>query len=1171
MPYVGSNSEEYVVAQHFDLPAQGTVYRPGLRLVARMVRVYGRDDNGEWLVADGNAVTDEPSSIGYRNDAAVWYPSYDADPSGQVRNKALWANAYPGLTEPTPDTPTTGTTQSAAPDPYHSRVRSPIFARPAFWQDPGTRDWARDTGLLPQRVAVAGNRPLPGDAPVLLVPFSTTGEQQMAAFSASSDLIAVWHGGNGSYGTWVYDVTPQGNLDQKRKARFHSLARVYRYPSLKTTTGGSAPGGLCWILGADVDGQGGLGVIADKPAAGSSVPKQTPTGGAATTTGGSGGSTTEKTTSPIESNRQTDTPPTPEQATGSVPKTQAKPPAPTLPPVALGYSTWTQYGPFFVGFDDDQHRIATTPDGENVNSTHLWEGALFAGDTGDAPLKFDPAPWARVGKGGPLVLEVFCRNDKGDSHKWIEGFGPRAGLRKWQVAIPIDVPKGPNDDGNGKDPNDDNGKTAAQEGGGKPPEIEPGQKPPGKESGRKLPQKESGRKSPASEPSIFKVPNSDHPTRPKTPADERVIIDGGGGGSVLKVPGIEIVIPPGSNGGGITKGIGSESGVVQDGPTGVTEGPGTGFGTGPPGTPVPGLPGFVYGPDGQTVIPGSPENPLTFEPGDGFTFGGGIIYDGNSPVTAGAVDQFGPATIETDRTYARTPLEIAGPGFLGRPTKVRGPDLRGRGGLLTPAQQGAYDGPTPITGSISAVADQSTGSFVWFPSASDGASLYLGGSTNAGGFALAPPNVDPVAQQGLGTAPTIEMPETGFLATTFASFFGISDVTLGGLPKDGYTWGRGSNTTCSMDWYDSNGGTGEAGVGALPPALFFDSGQSPVDPPPACQVWGGQVVTVNNTTNGQAAAGTVFVADGTNTAPGGTWQALPTSGGGWGGDGTDGAAVFNSGSVYNQTADVFYTAAHISNSSTVFTNGFRFFVQGTLTIDAGSIMDNSGGPAVGVTGGAGAVSGTLAPGANGANGAAAVHGTTVNGTAGSNASNSFAGHGGAGGNQTLTPATTGGAGGTATNPGATFGRPDGLPFAVLGFVDGFGGASFVNGGGGGGSGAAANQLTAGTVTSGGGGGGGGVMVVACGTLVNNGTIRANGGNGGQGTGNATGGGTGFGAGGGGGGGGGEINLVYGASGSTLGTVQVNGGTGGAAYDPGSQGLYSPGAAGATGKKVILAL
>lgn len=234
----------------------------------------------------------------------------------------------------------------------------------------------------------------------------------------------------------------------------------------------------------------------------------------------------------------------------------------------------------------------------------------------------------------------------------------------------------------------------------------------------------------------------------------------------------------------------------------------------------------------------------------------------------------------------------------------------------------------------------------------------------------------------------------------------------------------------------------------------------------------------------------------------------------------------------------------VTSTGVLDTNGYKVFVAGTLTIEAGGVISNDGSAGAdgssGGAGGAGASSGSLLGGGNGANGL-----SNGNGSVGTPVTTSGGGAGGQGGNDN--GINVGGAGGTAAAPVAAMGLWSRLASALNGEVRGATTQAFLRGGAGGGSGAS----NGGIVTSGGGGGGAGVVVIWAKRLINNGVIRAKGGAGGIGQG--------IGGGGGGGGGGLIFTVARYRDPTATGTVNVDGGVGGTSAGGGATG--SSGSAG----------
>lgn len=271
-----------------------------------------------------------------------------------------------------------------------------------------------------------------------------------------------------------------------------------------------------------------------------------------------------------------------------------------------------------------------------------------------------------------------------------------------------------------------------------------------------------------------------------------------------------------------------------------------------------------------------------------------------------------------------------------------------------------------------------------------------------------------------------------------------------------------------------------------------------------------------------------------------TQQWLADAGRGVYGDGSDGSESISGGTT-TLTRDMYYEDLTITSSGVLQPAGFRVFVRGLLTIEAGGIIrrnGNAGGtPGNNITGGtAGAA---LAAGSLGGSGAGGAGGdSSTAGTGGGAVGSGVGGNGGAGGasNDTSTDASeAGGAGGTSSGAGGV--GPNGVRDfgAARGYiVNGSGTVVLLQGGAGGGGGGGGD-----TGTGGGGGSGGGVLVIFAYRCDNNGTITAIGGAGGAGFGGPDA----DGNGGGGGGGGGLIYLVTRAL-TGSGTISVAGGAGG---------------------------
>jgi hypothetical protein len=270
-----------------------------------------------------------------------------------------------------------------------------------------------------------------------------------------------------------------------------------------------------------------------------------------------------------------------------------------------------------------------------------------------------------------------------------------------------------------------------------------------------------------------------------------------------------------------------------------------------------------------------------------------------------------------------------------------------------------------------------------------------------------------------------------------------------------------------------------------------------------------------------------------------------------------GSAVYGTGDDGNVTVstsvtltrDMHYANLTITSGGTIKTDGYRVFVKGTYSGQAGAIFHNDGSDAainVAGTGGSSASNQrVLGRGGSGASNGTATTGTAAPSTITLNTT-ALGGSGGAGG------AGSGGAGGagysTAANSWSNLVNGQSwrdFPIRVLGSsfnqVNDTVNSLMISGGGGGGSGGG-NGTDA---NNGGGGGGGGVVVLVARYVVNAGRISANGGAGGTsltGTNN-----------GGGGGGGGGVLLITCETYTNTGTVSASGGAGGAGKGTGSNG------------------
>lgn len=277
------------------------------------------------------------------------------------------------------------------------------------------------------------------------------------------------------------------------------------------------------------------------------------------------------------------------------------------------------------------------------------------------------------------------------------------------------------------------------------------------------------------------------------------------------------------------------------------------------------------------------------------------------------------------------------------------------------------------------------------------------------------------------------------------------------------------------------------------------------------------------------------------------------------GDGSDGVVNFDgsttvlglapASNVYTLTRDIYlYNGSQLSGSAVIKTVGFRIFCSGTLTIGASAKITDNGDDSVAGSG----IGGQPPSGSFYASGSAGGGGGFGNGAGGN--SITTAGIGGVGGTGGTGPGTTGGVGGAITAPLASAGGyPRNLVQALTGFP-----SSSVQYRGGSGGGGGGGQNGTGPGNGGGAGGGGGILGLFTQTIVNSGSVQAQGGNGSAGWNGGTG------AGGGGGGGGGAILLI--TTSSSYGTFSVAGGSGGAGTGSGTAG-----ATGAAGRLIVMNL
>ncbi len=255
------------------------------------------------------------------------------------------------------------------------------------------------------------------------------------------------------------------------------------------------------------------------------------------------------------------------------------------------------------------------------------------------------------------------------------------------------------------------------------------------------------------------------------------------------------------------------------------------------------------------------------------------------------------------------------------------------------------------------------------------------------------------------------------------------------------------------------------------------------------------------------------------------------------GSGADGDVTISGNT--SLTKDMFYNNLTVNNAITLNASGYRIYVKGTLTnngtiSNAGGNGGNSSAGAGGTAGAAGAT-GSLGGGAAGAAGVfSSGNGACENGVNGAAISSSVGSAGGNGGGaQSANPAT----GGTAGAVTASKVFPRVITLADQMIETGSTIAIMKGGSGGASGGSSCRSINNPVVQTGGGGGGGGIVFISALTIINAGSINANGGN--AGTGSVT---TDTGAAGGsGGGGGGFVYLRY-SSKSGAGSVTATGGT-----------------------------
>jgi hypothetical protein len=251
-----------------------------------------------------------------------------------------------------------------------------------------------------------------------------------------------------------------------------------------------------------------------------------------------------------------------------------------------------------------------------------------------------------------------------------------------------------------------------------------------------------------------------------------------------------------------------------------------------------------------------------------------------------------------------------------------------------------------------------------------------------------------------------------------------------------------------------------------------------------------------------------------------------------------------SGNVYTTNSNPYLTNLTVRNGCTLVKRHIPH-VNGTLTVEATGLIHDDGTAATGAVGG-GAVAATGRLPEATAQGAGN-NGKTVTSGAGSNGQANNPAVGGAGGAGGAAGANLGGTGGVIT-------APDGATGGILqpGFIFNWllhATTNWIRVGGGTGGGGGGLTVNTGTGSGGGGGSGAPVSILFARVIVNNGTIRCNGGAGAAAvtTGDAV-------AGGGGGGGGGYLIIVTDAAPTGSGTITASGGALGAGSGGGASGV-----------------
>lgn len=681
-------------------------------------------------------------------------------------------------------------------------------------------------------------------------------------------MVAVNAAGEPNCGSRVYDLTDSDALDPQRYALLQSMMRVVK-------TNDAPKASLAWQLGTSqqdkLDGYGlmygnsspRLGPLLSSQGLysqdqyGNTIYTSSIPGGlggfqGSTRDAGSGGNTTTSTT--VVAN-------TPNTQTGVNPVGVIERAGFTPPPV-IAYASSDKFGPVDLGEVDDAHFIRECEDGA-INSSHISTNAYFRGQGSDAPFNFESVQYQDPGM-LPYLSRGHIQCDYATQHDFL--LGPRDG--KWKILCEYNYYRDPaitiyddDDDEGGDGGGTIDGGTYL--GGGI--YLTPGAFNIITSSG-----------SNAIGSSTIPASNRSSALLLKTQEQNAQV--------VAPLPTLPNEIAPRAT---LSRAIADlVTPFAQPAKVGVSPSPSGTFSavrpsagalaplslSAKPRTTAPALYGRAGSPTSRSPGGALPVASLLYTPplarsavpvGRGGWSGGSSVASGRTLSTNGV-------TLNSIRNqdFLSTPLEHAYGALLFRAHPPFLADLRNENAVSS-SMKATFQRTSPLVGRLEAYGNfGGNSSSVVFSRFPGGGGRYSSG-TSSGGLLFAP--ADHGAEQiASGRNPPSSLPVPSL--TMWGSQLSFARPLSTGLVGDGYTMQSVGNTTWQMLWANSTGITSET-----PAAIYLDSGQSPVDPPPSFLIWGGQAVTVWNTTNGQAASGTVFVADGTNVGPGGTWQAASTT------------------------------------------------------------------------------------------------------------------------------------------------------------------------------------------------------------------------------------------------------------------------------------------------------